>query len=673
MFELTREQRQAIESNSKPTMVFAGAGAGKTRVLVEKYLKLLEEGLTPSQILCLTFTTDAAEEMKERLSHRLSERNSNLKTLVENTPNIGTIHSFCYQTLNQFGSELGLSKVEEILSPFTFASEFETFYEEHLNKIDPDTLKKLLTNFTHVQLHDLVLELYQKRHTWMNEVKDDSTILTSVLDCCLPFIEKLQNHFYNQGQYSFDDLEVLSIRVFEQTKIAKERLNEQYKAVLIDEFQDVSRSQWNWLRQIALSHPKGLFLVGDPKQSIYGFRYSEPELFYETAKKLSDSHSNVVELNVNFRTHERLLGSINTLSSRLFKDIPFSHMLPGLNEPVNHRYFDLHYFDCSEENARGEVQKLELDEITRKVKNIVDSGVLPNQIALLFRNADRMLEYQRKLNAYNIPASLTHTLSFSDSYEILDLISFLSVCLNPLDNASLCQFLRSPYMGYSFEQLSNLSQPSDISLYERLLISKEPSLNWLFTLIDSGEMDVDQLLKLLFKNTTYFPKSPEAFLFFLEAKEKCASSLYELLTQLRTLKSHSLFTSVESLREDAVKLMTVHAAKGLEFDYVLLCDNLRQTPVSSPFVFCRAGQGMGIRYKENNEIVKTPTYQKLYEMQRLREQEESHRILYVALTRAKKSLSLFFPKGMKKLPSGSWAQTLEECLGKSNESASYKL
>ncbi len=662
MFELTQEQRRAVESSQKPTMVFAGAGAGKTRVLVEKYLKLLEDGLTPSQILCLTFTTDAAEEMKERLTHRLIERNSSLKNQVENTPNIGTIHSFCYQTLNQFGAEIGLLKVEEILSPFTFAAQFEKFYEEHLNATDPNVLTELLTHYSHVQLHDLALELYQKRHTWMNEARDESAVLNNVVACFQPFVEKLQAHFYAQGQYSFDDLEVLAIKLYETSKVAKEKLSNQFQAVLIDEFQDVSRSQWNWLRQIALAFPKGLFLVGDPKQSIYGFRYSEPELFYETAKKLTESGSNVVELSMNFRTHESLLHSINTLSTQLFKEISFNSMQAGLTDSVNHPYFETHYYECSEEDARGAVQTLELNAITAKVNDLVKNGVQPNQIAMLFRNADRMIEYQRKLKSYQIPSSLTHTLNFDASHEILDIISYLSVCLNPLDNASLCQFLRSPYMGYTFRQLSELAQPQELSLFERLLNKGDSQLAWFFTQVDSGEMDVDTLLKNLFKHTNYFPASPEAFLFFLEAKDKCPSSLYEFLTQIRALKSHTLFTSVESVREDAVKLMTVHAAKGLEFDYVLLCDNLRQTPVSSPFIFSRKAMGMGIRYKEDNEIVKTPTYSKLFEMQKAREQEESNRILYVALTRAKKSLSLFLPKGMKKLPSGSWAKTLSECL-----------
>lgn len=662
MFELTQEQRRAVEGSPKPTMVFAGAGAGKTRVLVEKYLKLLEEGLMPSQILCLTFTTDAAEEMKERLSHRLGEKNSSLKTLVENTPNIGTIHSFCYQTLNQFGGELGYSKVEEILSPFTFAAHFETLFDEHVNTLPPETLTHLLTYYTHVQLHDLALELYQKRHIWKNEKPDESPLLTQVVNCFSPLVEKLQAHFYSQGQYSFDDLETLATEIYDKSPLAKERLSTQFKSVLIDEFQDVSRTQWNWLRQIALANPKGLFLVGDPKQSIYGFRYSEPELFYETAKKLNESGSNVVELSMNFRTHESLLNSINALSVQLFKEIPFNQMQAGLTESVNHPFFECHSYECKQEDTRGEVQGLELSAITSEIEKLIQKGTEPSQIALLFRNADRMVEYQRELKVLHIPASLTHTLSFDSSYEIHYLLSYLSACLNPLDNASLCQFLRSPYIEYSFEELAKIPDQKDASLLERLMFAADPKLKWFFTLIDSGEMHVDTLLKSLFENTSYFPQSPEAFLFFLEAKEKCPTSLYEFLTQIKALKSHTLFTSVASLREDAVKLMTVHAAKGLEFDHVFLCDNLRQLPVSSPFIFARRGMGFGIRYKENNEIVKTQTYTKLYEVERAREMEEANRILYVALTRAKKSLHLFFPKGMKKLPAGSWAKTLSESL-----------
>lgn len=661
--DLTHEQREAIETHDKPTLIFAGAGAGKTRVLVEKYLKLLESGLTPSQILCLTFTTDAAEEMKARLTQRLKERESSLCEQIENTSNIGTIHSFCYQVLNQFASEFSLSKVNEILDPFSFATQFEKSYTEHLDSLPPEKIAELLRFYNHTALHDLALELYDKRHLWKSEIKDDSPVLNLVLETFQPFVEKLEKVFYEKGFYSFDDLENLATRIFETSPLAREQLLNRFKAVLVDEFQDVSRSQWKLLREIALSHPKGLFLVGDPKQSIYGFRHSEPELFYEVSRKLKESQSKVIELTLNFRTHEKLLDRMNFISSHLFPDVEFAPMKSGVEREAPENFFHIQIYDCNEDDLRSEIQSVERDAVAERVQKLTQEGASPSSIVLLFRNADRMVEYQRSLFAKGISSSLTHTLSFSHSYEIQDLIAFLRVSLNPLDNANLAHFLRSPYCGFTLQELSECAPREGTSLYECLLQKAEPRLAWFFHLIESGETRLGKLLDSLFKHSDYFPQVTEAFLLFLQAKSKSEDSLTEFMTNLDAWKSHSLYTSVESVRENAARLMTVHAAKGLEFDYVFLCDNLRQTPVNSPYLLTRPGLGVGLRYKENDAIVKTPTFEKLYELQKTREQEEAKRILYVALTRAKKSLFLFLPKNLKKFPNGSWGKTLFEIIG----------
>ena len=162
----TEEQRIAATLLDRPMALLAAAGSGKTTVLVHRYLSLLGQGRQPSQILTVTFTNEAADQLRARITKYLKETEGvPEKTLlsIETTPNIGTIHGFCYQLLDQYGTVIGLPSIRNIVTGFELANAFEQAYQEWLEKLPLESLRFLLGYFSHTEIKSVVNELFQER------------------------------------------------------------------------------------------------------------------------------------------------------------------------------------------------------------------------------------------------------------------------------------------------------------------------------------------------------------------------------------------------------------------------------------------------------------------------------------------------------------------------------
>lgn len=660
MFEnssLTPEQREAVTMRNSAVHVMAGAGSGKTTVLVERYLSHLREGAKPREILAVTFTKDAAEQMRTRLLARLEDgASAEIVESVRHTPNLATIHGFCYRVLNQFGSHLGLAPISGIVSVFDRARLFESRYRAWLRGLDEDSLRRWLGLFTATERRNAVQTICESRE-WNAEIAEPVTetereIWRFVRGSLAPLLEAIRKETSDKGLYGFDDLEWYTLRLMKECPEVAARLQASTRHLLVDEFQDTSRRQWDILNLLVADHPERLFLVGDPKQSIYGFRNAEVALFLETKEAFATKGGAALELSTNFRARPALLAGINSLSRGLFStpEIPFAPMESGREEG-----------ESGEPGSALSVVRFEdhgeIAEAVLHCGRLLDQGHRPDSIALLFRVSDRISDFQEALRSAGIPATGSRSLPLFERYDFLDIASFLKVIADPTDDRALAEFLRSPFIGLTPAQLGECMGRAGATLFERVM--GDPGLAWLVSLVESGELDTERVLSTLWGSCQYWPSDAEAVTALYTGLGEGRLSVVDALERIESWKRGELsFPTKEGARAGAIRLSTVHGAKGLEFPHVCLVDNARLSPRVTAPLLLRPRRPAGIKYRFQGELVNGPDYEILKEEREAREKEESKRILYVALTRARDTLTVFLPR--KPAPKGSWAAWLDD-------------
>ncbi|NBX76294.1 MAG: hypothetical protein EBQ92_07050 [Proteobacteria bacterium] len=685
---MTSDQKLAATLLHQPLSVMASAGSGKTTTMVERYLTLLKAGFSPRNILTVTFTKEAAEQLRERIIERLLEErlDSKWQDEVENSRTIGTLHSLCYSILNQYGSELGLSPVTQIVDSFAFSTAFLKHYNDWLARISPESLNRLLDHFNHRELKEMTEAVYRHRYLFFECIqlaqdagaKDIGAKVILLLGSELNiFCEALSSHFHKQGHYSFDDLEHLALRILKESMIARTRLSEDFQQILVDEFQDTSPLQWQILTLLLGDNLNKLFIVGDPKQSIYGFRQAEPALFDEVTQLMNCRGGQKIELSHNFRSDHSLLKEFNSISSSLFSHQSFSWspMIPGLR-PSQETHsapnpFSVRFFGPKEKTQRQDIYNEEAETVCIHIEQALSSGIPPGMITLLFRNSDRITDFSEKFSKRGWAHQCQKTDNLSKQISALEIVSFLKFLSDPTQDGHFVTLLRSVYLNWSYDQVLSLTQRrlKDVSGKSEPLIhlirrSPPPDLLWLIKLIDSGQTEVTQCLEALFFETKAFPKNPQAFEALLTPLAKPGLHLFDIQALLDSFQdSDFLFQEKNSLsdKDGGIQLMTVHASKGLEFDHVFLVDTVRQLPQDSPGLLLKAGLPPGIRYWDQDKKVYSSSYQSLLDERRLKDEEESKRVLYVALTRARKSLTVFLPyETALSYPRNSWATLLTE-------------
>lgn len=663
---LTDEQRLAADTLDSPVTLIAAAGSGKTTVLVERYLRLLSRGYEPHQILTMTFTNEAAHQLRDRIVAALrAKEKCPAKTIaaVENSSQIGTIHSFCYSILDNYGSALELVPIEKIVSPFEFASTFDRFFEDWIENLE--SLPRLLGYYEWRELRGLAKEFIRGRHILKKFIpfqteETDGEPLGILYRDFQPLVEKIEKHFVSQGAYTFGDLEYFTQKIFTKSPDIVKRMQDRIKFLLVDEFQDTSYVQWEILKQILGSDHKKLFVVGDPKQSIYSFRQAEVRIFLDVAEELRQKGGCIQELTTNFRAHPKLLDKINTLGKTLFKnsEIPFSEMRSGITRDTG----SLQIYRYEETKNRSDLYKSEIKAVVDELKNKLSSGSQPSDIAILFRVSDRIGHYFEAINEAGIPVSCKRTGRLFHSYDVIDISHYLKTIEDPLNDFHMASFLKSSFVGWTNQDLWNLCQEPGNSLFERLM--KQEKLEWFFRLIEKGVFSTHDCLKSLFTHSLYWPKQADAFMELLSALSEHPYNISESITQMESWEKEDIHyeSRHRSGKTEAIQLMTIHSAKGLEFPHVFLVDNLRLSSNKTPIIRFHQNLPPALRFRKDGEMTTTDHFQKLEAIQSGLNEEEARRILYVALTRAEQSLGIFLPQNPKLIPKNSWGIWLEESL-----------
>ncbi len=774
-----KEQKLAIENIDNNLVVNAGAGTGKTMVLVNRYIEILKRGNLKNgeeveSIVAITFTKKAAEEMIERIRKSIreqidsSEKWSRIYREMDKAK-ISTIHSFCGDIIRENTIELGLDPTFEILDEMTS----NKMLEESINivlskKIDEDNeflnmlidldirylselVNDLKSTYTNIRnstksLEEVLVENIKLIETFnidegiLKEIEDSFLLLMenarknakvnkltedenwerfvnreitsneeliNILNYLLDFTgssKKLEDvivkieelvidatkimESYNIRYYEliidilkdiddlytekkrdlagldYDDLQILVYQLLQNLEIRKFYQNK-FKYIMVDEFQDTNKLQRDIFYMLAsrdkLLDRNNFFIVGDPKQSIYGFRGGDLDVYYETIEDIKKTGGQLITLKENYRTSGPIMDFVNTLFSNIMleKYDPLNSNKPAL-QVDQVELLENPDLEVPPGENKSQYHKLyEADLIAKRILNLVKSGYDYGDIAILFRSANRNKIYEEALRNYNIPHYNYSGDGFYKKQEILDLINSLKAILNPKDIISNIGFLRSPMIGLSdLEIYSILKHKGSIKdrlesyneketicsekikeilkLYERsYLIGNEKSYSDLLGFIIRETNYANFLLsqengKQMYLNLVKFSKIIEDY------DQEFKVDQIDLIRYLEdlSLREEEEFPLIES-DMNRVQIMTIHKSKGLEFPIVILPE-LSNRPVTTGFKIAYTKDiGLAIDIENKNALAKL-----LKEHIKTKEEKEEERILYVGTTRAEEMLIL---------------------------------
>ena len=605
---LNPSQIQAIETINGPVLIMAGAGSGKTRVLTHRYAHLVKHhNVDVEQILAITFTNKAAEEMKLRISKLL-----NLKI----SPKwISTFHSLCVKILRIHGDKIG------------YKSNFTIYDQSDSNKVIRNCMSE-----NNVDLKQYSPKRFQAH---ISNLKNSMTSPGEALENAESFFEVKVAEIYSSyekkliiaNSMDFDDLLIKTVELLQTNESILKFWSNKFQFIMVDEYQDTNFVQYK-LVELLGSNNKNVCVVGDSDQSIYAFRGADIRNIIEFEKDFSNA--TVIQLDKNYRSSKKILNLANSVISNNPRKIEKN--LWTDNEDG---------LDISSFRFRSE--KDEARWVAEEVKNLIDSSK-ENEVAIFYRTNSQSRLFEEELRMLNINYKVIGSVRFYDRKEIKDIISYLQFLVNDSDTVAFERIVNVPRRGIgestvkkirvylnetgksifealeSIEEIKNISPRIKGSLSEfKDLITELKSYSlqgpsktiqkvleltgYKMSLIKEGtlesQMRIENIEELL--NSAFS---------FENLYEEEIDEPYGILRDY--LESIALFSETDKLEDaDRVLLMTLHNAKGLEFPYVFMTgmeENL--------FPHERSSQG------DNSEI------------------EEERRLCYVGITRAEKKLYL---------------------------------
>lgn len=598
---LNEPQQDAVRTTEGDIRVIAGAGSGKTRVLTQRYIYLVEVlGINPANILCMTFTNKAAQEMRNRITAAVDFHGVN--------DFICTIHSFCLKVLRKDIYRLGFPKTFTILdTEDQKAIAREVFEDFHITR-QQNTLDKFVKSIT----------AYKAEHK--TSYIRQYMLPDSHYD---PLSDKIQDYLNRQVQLTaldFNDIIHFAIYLFKTYEEVRTYWQNQLDYVMMDETQDCNENDWFLMRTLT-ERTHNLFVVGDPDQAIYEWRGAVPQLFIDFVPDKD------IVLNENYRSTPDILGVANSIIqhnvNRIEKQL-FTHNKKGGK--------NIHF--------HAKTEKEEAKWIANQSSQLVKSGVRFSDIAVLYRSSYLSREVEQALVKKGIPYSIWGGIRFFERREIKDAIAYLRL-IETGDDLSFLRIINVPSrkLGKMFiGKLRVLAEKERVSLYETLKENKEflhagkTTVQRFIELIEDcrqkkSHMKVSDLLEYVLR------KSGLMELLRKDGDEERLENISELLLSVKVYEQEnkneeiSLASYLQDIaiysREDGdskrntVKLMTIHQAKGLEFPYVFV-----------------TGLSEGI----------FPNARTIRERKKEGEEEE-RRLMYVAVTRAEKVLFLTESEG----------------------------
>lgn len=587
--KLNNEQKKAATFKDGPCLVIAGAGSGKTKVLTTRIANLIENGVKPYNILAITFTNKAAGEMRERVNNIINAHDAF----------IGTFHSF------------GLKIIRENSALFNLTSAFTLIDTEDQTSIIKKIMKDI--NITDKMISPAFIK--SKISFIKNNMLSDSEIANFLISenekIAVKIYYEYEKILKRNNTLDFDDLLKKPVELFNSNKELLEKYQDKFKYILIDEYQDTNEVQYKLVKLLSKKY-LNLFVVGDPSQSIYAFRGANYQNILNFEKDFKGC--TVIKLPQNYRSTQTILDAANEVIShnKQRKDLD---LFSDLGQGVKIKY--IRTFNDSMENKR----------VVDEIQKLYEEGYNRKDMAIFYRTNAQSRSIEDALVKANIPYKVFGSFYFYKRKEIKDLLAYLKLIANPSDDVSLERVINEPKRKIGDKTIENLREKArslNISMFEAIDSGKELEFkNLILNLIEISKDTsitglIDKTLELSKMKETYEnDKSLESDIRLENLMEfRSVSETYENETGNVNLSDFLMEVSLVSdaaeysLDSDAVTLMTVHSAKGLEFKVVFI-----------------------IGLEENI----MPISKALYDDEEL---EEERRLMYVAITRAKEKLYL---------------------------------
>jgi len=581
---LNQRQKDAVTAASGPILVVAGPGSGKTKTLTHRIAYLIANGARPQSILAVTFTNKAAQEMRQRVQRLLAVPSPNIQYTIYNIPVVGTFHSVCARILRRDGSALGYSPGFTIYDEDDSLQLIKSVIRDlHLDpkQFGPQKVRAIISSAK----NDLVPPADY-------EPESDYPFYKKIRE----IYELFQKRLFDQSAMDFDDLLMKTVELFENHAKTLEKYQNWFKYVLVDEFQDTNIGQYRIANYLAQKH-RNIYCIGDLDQSIYSFRGADYRNVLNFEKDWPDAKT--ITLEQNYRSTQNILDAAHHIiavnEQRKEKNLWTKN---GAGEPVVIK-------EVEDEMGEGEFITSEIERLVR------EKGLTLNDFVVLYRTNAQSRAIEEAFLRAGFPYKIIGGLKFYQRKEIKDILAWLRLCLNPNDALALsrindipARFLPASPAGRKPEKINALLQTftqesNRLKLTDLLrnVIKDTGFEHWLRDGTEKGEERWDNVRELLSVCVRYDSEEPR----------RAASML---------LEEAALAQEADNVeyQKDLVNLMTLHAAKGLEF----------------PAVFI-AGCEQGI----------LPHSRALFGTS-LDELEEERRLCYVGVTRAKQKLYLLF-------------------------------
>ena len=590
---LNNRQKESVVNTDGPMLILAGAGSGKTKVLTTKVAYLIEEkNIDPNNILAITFTNKAAKEMKERIF----KLEGNSAFYIQ----ISTFHSFGLKILKENCELLGYEKNFTILDSDDSLSIIKKIMKElniDANKYNPKAIKNVISNNKNEIIDPEKYSLY---------------VNTDFDEIALEVYRKYEKSLKINNAVDFDDLLILPLKLFNNNPGVLQKYQEKYKYVFIDEYQDTNEPQYILSKMISAKY-KNITVVGDADQAIFTWRGANYKNILNFEKDYKDAK--VVLLEENYRSTKTILNAANNVikNNKVRKEKNLWTQNEEGSKITYYKAFD---------------EKDESNYVVNEIKKLIEKGVNPKDICVLYRANAQSRTVEEAFLTSNISYNIVGSYAFYNRKEIKDLIAYLKLIYNNKDDVSLLRVINYPKRGIGNKAIENLAIKSNVldkSLYEVIDSGKELEFKNMIEEIKKEEshLTLTELIDMVLdksgmKKSLEDEKSIEADI-RLENLEEFKSiakameinegivSLEELLDKLALVSDVS---EQKNDNEDKVTLMTMHAVKGLEYDYVFVI-----------------GVEEGL-FPHSNSLESND------------ELEEERRLCYVAITRAKKKLYL---------------------------------
>ncbi len=603
--DLNPQQKEAVLHKDGPILVTAGAGSGKTRVITYRIAYLIaHHNIQPWNILGVTFTNKAAEEMRNRVSQ-----------LVGRTINeilIRTFHSVCVKILRIEAPYINLP------SNFTIVDEVDkkTILKNIINELEFDR-----DVYNPVQIGEIISKW--KSYEFNPEIEVKSEFERNVFE----IYKNYENYKKRVGGLDFDDLLLKTVELFKKEKDILKKYQNRWKYILVDEFQDTNHIQYEFMKLLSENH-RNVCAVGDEDQSIYSWRGATVENIFKFQHDFPETK--IVKLEQNYRSTQTILNVASILISHNIKRSDKKlWCTKGKGEPVK-----IYKFDSSHNEAEF---------VAREILNLVHTeNYQYKNIAVFYRTNYLSRSFEMALKGYHIPYIIIGGVRFFERKEVKDILAYLKFIANQNDEISLLRIINTPSRGIGVTTLNYLKDYSlekQIPLYK--VLHKVDEISEIKSNIKKNIKSFIQTIEHLknvrkrllsdfvkyvieeIKYIQYLEKfSPEEF----DARTGNISELIQHIKEIEKinpdltleeyLEAVSLQTSIDEWdsEQNNVSLMTLHNAKGLEFDVVFIVG---------------MQDGVFPHYKNINES--------LYEL------EEERRLFYVGITRAKEKLYITYP------------------------------